>query len=158
PRRAAMAAWLAPLPPKPTAREWPGTVSPDRGRRATRKVRSTLVDPTTTTRGMGVVLRGAEGGLGCPGGRKEDKWRLGQHRGEEARRPLQRGEGQRKGHRTNSVGPVGGDDPERRWPHDRSRIHPTGPLGQWVNCGWGRHVWPGRWHSGWPCRRWARLS
>src|SRR4051812_29504295 len=43
-----MTAWLAPLPPRPRASPVPGTVSPGSGSRATRKVRSTFVEPMTT--------------------------------------------------------------------------------------------------------------
>ena len=48
--RAAATAWFAPLPPKWRAKVPPMTVSPGAGRRGTRTTRSTLIEPTTTTR------------------------------------------------------------------------------------------------------------
>ncbi len=49
PNRAAAHAWLALLPPPDRVRTPLTTVSPGRGSVATRTVRSTLIDPTTTT-------------------------------------------------------------------------------------------------------------
>ncbi len=50
PAAAAATAWLAPLPPASRTRPVPSTVSPGRGCRSTRVTRSTLSDPSTTTR------------------------------------------------------------------------------------------------------------
>ena len=51
PSLAAATAWLADLPPPNCANRPPATVSPAAGSRATATTRSTLIDPTTTTRG-----------------------------------------------------------------------------------------------------------
>ena len=50
PIRAAATAWLAPFPPNPRAKLVPKTVSPGRGRRAARNVRSVFAEPTTQLR------------------------------------------------------------------------------------------------------------
>src|SRR5215210_3927899 len=49
PRRAAAAAWLAPLPPLWVARRASVTVSPGAGRRCTLRTKSWLIEPTTKT-------------------------------------------------------------------------------------------------------------
>src|SRR4051794_23242344 len=51
PSRAAITAWFAPLPPEPICSDRPASVSPGRGKRSQRNVRSTLHEPTTTTGG-----------------------------------------------------------------------------------------------------------
>ena len=54
---AAATAWLAPLPPKPISKLSPKMVSPARGNRSLKVVRSTLALPTTAMRcGREVVL------------------------------------------------------------------------------------------------------
>ena len=49
PERCAASAWLAPLPPGSVSSDWPRTVSPGRGKDGTRKIKSRLIEPKTTT-------------------------------------------------------------------------------------------------------------
>src|SRR5262245_13810597 len=56
-----MTAWFAPLPPKPKWKSRPVRVSPGRGKRGVRNIRSMLDEPTTQMRGMSAMLRSLSG-------------------------------------------------------------------------------------------------
>lgn len=55
-RRAQATAWLQPLPPQPVEKEVALKVSPGRGRRGVRVMRSVLREPMTVIVGVGILL------------------------------------------------------------------------------------------------------